>query len=635
MRATLGFLLRHSGSGIDYPPASCSFLEHHLMKLHRPGIALLAIIGVSLLLRSATYICWLDTALPWFPEMIPSTDMHATWEWSNGILAGDLLGHDTYHPEVQWMKDVGTKADWAQWWGDVRIFQQEPLYAYFIAALRWLLPSPLHTIPLLQLLLGGTLLPLAVYVLGRQIGGARTGLYAAAIAAVFGPGIFYQTTLLRDWTIPIGSALALALMIAGIRQTRLSLLLGAGLLLGVGATMKSSALLWLPICLCWLWFATKRPTSYTYQFKGAAALLFAFALGISPVIVRNCLVGAPPFALSNRLPEGLVLSNAADARPIGDHIPPSLVPTLKAAGGNPAKVIMEILRGYRNSPRAALRVQGTKLLAAFAPDDFADNQSYQFGTLRLPALRICPSWGFLLPLALPGMYFLLTKRKDRGLWVAGILATNTIAILVPNALGRYRLEALPLLALGAAQTINLAVVHYRTRSWKRLALCGTTVVSIALLTQWAWPPSWLQWDPRQSIQLSDRAKSMKVFCHQRRYMEAADEAADLSATASLFPAAQSEIPKARNDEIAFLVSAMMDATESNNLRRVNEAVRRARQRVHGATPGECLTRQEVTDILTGITPPGIAPQFADLLLAPPAAEPASYSRESPASASSR
>jgi hypothetical protein len=192
------------------------------------------------------------------------------------ILAGDLLGHDTYHPAFGWMMEAASPADWAQRWGDIHIFQQEPLYAYFVATLRWLLPSPLQAIPLLQLLLGGILLPWAVYALGRQIVGARTGLYAAAIAAVFGPAIFYQCALLRDWTFPSGSAFALRARVAGLRHSR---------------CIGSSA----PACcwargddestacsgclgLCWLCFFPQDRVR-TQAIKGAAAILLDSPLG--------------------------------------------------------------------------------------------------------------------------------------------------------------------------------------------------------------------------------------------------------------------------------------------------------------------------------------------------------------------
>ena len=587
------------------------------MKLRRPASTLIAIIALALLLRGVVYAWFLDTALPWFPEMATATDMHATWEWTDQILAGDLLGRDTYHPAFGWMKEAGSAEEWARRWGDIHIFQQEPLYAYFVAVLRWLLPSPLHSIPLFQLLLGGMLLPLAVYSLGRQIVGTRTGLHAAAIAAVFGPAIFYQCALLRDWTIPIGSAFALALAIAGIRRTRPGWLLGAGLLLGLGALMKSTALLWLPVVLFWLWFASGKTANRALAARGTAAVLLGFALGLSPLVARNCLVGAPPLALSNRLPEGLIQGNAADAYPAELYYPPSQDATLRASGGSALKVAGEILRGYGESPGSFLRVQGMKLRAAFAPVDLADNLSYDYGRLRLPLLRYCPSWGLLLPLAIPGVLLLLGGRRGRAPWVAGLLAANAVAILLPIALGRYRLEALPLLALGAGQTLRLVVVGVRRHRWRLLFVPSGVVAALALLLFWLWPPSWLRPNLRQSLQLLERNISMDIYSSQRRFVRAADEAAALAAAAATVPTAEPERLQARRDEITCLVFAMIEAIRAGQPQRADQLHQRAHRRMNGGPAERRLAPDEVAAFLAQRFPPAIARQLAEMLLAPP------------------
>jgi hypothetical protein len=584
------------------------------MKLRSPSTVLIAIIALSLMLRGMTYAWFLGTALPWFPEIATASDMHATMEWSDKILAGDLLGRDTYHPSFGWMQESGSPEEWARRWGDRHIFQQEPLYTYFVAALRWLLPSPAHSIPLLQLLLGGILLPWSVYALGRQIVGTRTGLYAAAISSAFGPAIFYQCALLRDWAIPIGSAFALSLAIAGIRRARPCWLLGAGLLLGIGATMKSTALLWLPVWLCWLWLFSRKAPSHTQALKSAAAILLGFALGLSPLVVRNCIVSAPPLALSNRLPEGLIQGNAADAYPVELFYPPSQDATLKDAGGSALKVSGSILRGYIEEPGAFFRVQGMKLRAALAPVDIADNLSYDYGTLRLPVLRYCPSWGLLLPLAIPGVLVLLLKRRGRTPWIVGILAANTIAVLLPIALGRYRLEALPLLAIGAAQTLRIVVTGLRRQRWRLVAIPIGAAATLALLLFWLWPPSWLRPNLRQSLQLMDRNISMDVYGNQRHFVKAADEASDLSIAAAGIPGAEHERLQARRDEIICLVFAIGDAVRLGNPQLADTVAQRARRRALGGPGERRFTQEEVAKFLSQRFPPQIAGQMAEILL---------------------
>ncbi len=591
------------------------------MSPFRSRTLLIAILAVSLLLRGAAYLAFHQSAMPWFPEEATQTDMHATWEWSERIRAGDLLGRDTYHPGFEWMAAADREAEWARRWGDIRIFQQEPLYPYWVALLRRGLPDALHTVPLAQLLLGGVLLPLAVYALGRQILATRGALYGAAVAAVFGPGIFYQLALLRDWMVPIGGALVLATAIAAIRRGAPGRLLGVGLLLGLATLLKSTALLWLPVLGWWLWRARERGTPAPVLVR-AAALGLGFALGIAPLVVRNVAVGAPPLALSNRLPEGLIQGNAADAQPVGLGHPPSQDAILHAAGGSSAKVVGEILRGYAADPGAFFRVQGAKLLAAFAPEDLADNFAYDYGRERLPVLRFCPSWGTLLALAAPGLVLLLVRRDARKRWIPGIVVANAVAILLPIALGRYRLEALPLLALAAGHGLRFAVVAFRARRWSRFALAAGAPAAVALLLQLVWPPAGLPWNPRQALQIVERGAAICIFSDRKQFERAADEAAALAARAGRFPEGEEEADRARLSEVLSLVHAAVQANQSDDAARGVRALERARARIVGNRMERPLPPSTVATFLAQNFPRPIAERIAGVLLSTAPLEPA-------------
>ncbi len=595
------------------------------MSPRRTRLLLCAILGLSLLLRGAVYHSFLGTAMPWFPLEATQTDMHATWQWSERILAGDLLGRDTYHPGFEWMAAADREAEWARRWGDLRIFQQEPLYPYSVAALRAILPSPLHAIPLLQLLLGGLLLPLGVFALGRQLLGPRSALFGAALAAVFGPGIFYQLALLRDWAVPIVGAFSLALAFSGIRRRDDRRLFAAGLLLGVAALLKATALLWLPALGWWLW----RARNTAGPARSAGLLALGLALGLAPLVGRNLAVGAPALALSNRLPEGLIQGNAADACPVGLGHPPSQDASLHAAGGSVAKVVAEILRGYAADPGAFFRVQGAKLRAAFAPVDLADNFAYDYGRERLPALRFCPSWGTLLALALPGLLLLLVRRHARRPWIVGILATNAVAVLLPIALGRYRLEALPLLALAAGHFLRFLVITVRAHRWPAFALGAGAVAGVAILIQATWPPAWLPWSERQSLQIVERGAAICIFSDRQEHERAADEAAALAAQAARFPEGEEEATRARLSEVLSLVHAAIQANRSNDEPRALRVLERARTRLIGGATERRLPAERVIAFLAQNFPAQVAERIAALLLADEPLAPAASTATQP------
>jgi hypothetical protein len=97
--------------------------------------ALAGVVVLACAMRLAHFNAIVHSAYPKFPEELVNSDMHTFLRWSDTILAGDLLGRDTYHPYVDWMQ-VAPLEDWYQWWGGKGVYQQEPFYAYFVASTR-------------------------------------------------------------------------------------------------------------------------------------------------------------------------------------------------------------------------------------------------------------------------------------------------------------------------------------------------------------------------------------------------------------------------------------------------------------------------------------------------------------------
>ena len=95
---------------------------------------LILIVGLSAIVRMVHFDVIVQTAFIDFPLYATETDMFGYWQWSDRIIAGDWLGRDTYHPEFGWMTALGDQLTWHHWWGDSRVFQQEPMYPYMLAA---------------------------------------------------------------------------------------------------------------------------------------------------------------------------------------------------------------------------------------------------------------------------------------------------------------------------------------------------------------------------------------------------------------------------------------------------------------------------------------------------------------------
>jgi len=400
-------------------------------------IILIVILGAALALRLSHFWFISQSAFPKITFYFSESDMHATWEWARTIVGGDLLGRDTYHPYFRWMKEIAPLETWYRFWGGKEIFQQAPLYAYWVAALAAASRSSINFIFFCQLILG-VAQGWIMFLLGRRLFGETAGLIAAALTALYGPFVFYQATLLRDWLPPIIESAALLLMLRAAERGKWADWALAGAAAGAAVLTRESGVLLLPVALVWLLVERARFV------KPAALLLAGFLVALSPLIVRNAIVGAPPLALSNRAAETLIEGNAAEASGAGVDTRP-IGAILHGTDGRIASVIGAIVKGYRGNPRAALDKYASKLRAVLGAPEIPDNLSYDYGRETSPVLLFTISFGLLLTLGVVGVFL---RPRARLLEIYGLISLAELMIL--PAVGRYRLVLAAVLILYAA-----------------------------------------------------------------------------------------------------------------------------------------------------------------------------------------
>nr|MDP9122738.1 glycosyltransferase family 39 protein [Acidobacteriota bacterium] len=133
----------------------------------RARAALLFILGVALVLRLAHW--WAVRRAPFFAQLVVDSDEYD--RWARQIAAGDWLGKE--------------------------VFFQAPLYPYLLGALYTVCGRSLDAVYLTQI--GCAVLGCyALYRAGRQMDSERSGLAAAALAAVYGPFLFYDVQVLKE-----------------------------------------------------------------------------------------------------------------------------------------------------------------------------------------------------------------------------------------------------------------------------------------------------------------------------------------------------------------------------------------------------------------------------------------------------
>ncbi len=444
---------------------------------------LVGILLGGLLVRLVHFWSISGTAFPKIPLVFDQSDMYAFWQWAQTILSGDILGRNTYHPYFNWMKAIAPLDTWYRWWGGKEIFQQAPLYAYWVAGLLAASKNSLNFVLFVQLMVGA-LQPLIMFFLGKRLFDERSGLVAAALTAFYGPFIFYQGTLLRDWLPPILEPLALLLLIQAQQERRGRDWLSAGAALGLALLAKENVILFLPLVGLWiLWeegFVRLRAI-------GLGALVLAgLVVSISPLLVRNAAVGAPLLASSGGAAGSFIIGNVADGFPVGATIPGSMKSILERSDGRLIAVIRETLKTYNGNWLKFVKLELVKFRGVWDPLEVADNLSFYYGLEVSPILRFMLSFGVIVPLGLAGLVVSLKIWRRHLLLILYGVATFA-SLIVPQIIGRYRLVLVPVLIVyGAGGLVWLGKTAQKKKMLHGIAYCGL-IAALAVVQQFLLP----------------------------------------------------------------------------------------------------------------------------------------------------
>lgn len=434
-------------------------------------LILAAILALALALRLAHW--WAVRDEPFFSWL--AMDSQEYDRWAREVAAGDWLGS--------------------------QVFFQAPLYPYFLAVLYALFGRNLDIGYLAQIALAvaGCW---ALYRAGREMGGARTGLAAAGLAAVYGPFFFYDVQLLKESPAVSVTCFLLWALAAARAQARVGWWLGAGVLLGILALLRENALLVIPFLLPLAW--RRDGGGMAGLLRRGGALVGGVILALLPVMLRNGLVGGDFLPTTFQGGTNFYIGNNPEAdgtyQPI---VPGKQIPALERR--EPVRVAEQAL-GRSLSPSEVSRYWLDKALAwaAAHPGDFFRLQVRKLGmfwswyewpdavdyyyvknlsrVLRLPLLE----FGGATILALAGLCFVLKRPGPFApalLFALGWMLSTVIFFLF----SRYRLPVVPsLLLLGGVAVDELA------RRKKALGLAGLGLVAFGI-------PAILSFEPRMDL----------------------------------------------------------------------------------------------------------------------------------------
>jgi 4-amino-4-deoxy-L-arabinose transferase-like glycosyltransferase len=412
-------------------------------------------------------------SLPFFERLVLDSEFYDVW--AQRLAAGDWLDGN-------------------------RPFFFDPLYPYFLGAVYHVFGRDLLLVRLLQVALGVGTCGL-VAVIGRQVGGRAVGNLAALVVAVYRPAIFEEGEIEKT---ALGVFLVTAALAFGLRRSALAR--GAsGLALGLAALARGNMILVIPAAALWFAVESSDENASARKIRGALAFLVGAALALAPVVWRNHQVsgewvlttagGGPNLYLGNNpWNQSGGYQYLPWIRPQSAHEANDWRAETERRFGRPVAAaevssywVGEAVRYMAQHPGDAAALWLKKLARLVANRELADAWDLQFVTrfvavLRLPLLGL----GVLLPLAAIGV--VAGRRRREVHLLAGYAALYLGSILLFWVFGRFRLYAVPALAVLAALGIQWIVRAARGRDVRRLGVAAAGAGALALSSFFA--PAW-------------------------------------------------------------------------------------------------------------------------------------------------
>jgi 4-amino-4-deoxy-L-arabinose transferase-like glycosyltransferase len=379
-------------------------------------------------------------------------------------------------------------------WIGSEVFYQDPLYPYLLAGLYGVFGVGSTGVLVVQALIDSMSVVL-VYWTARELFDDRTAWVAGALACLYRVSWFYDALLLKvPLTLLLAASTAWLLMRADSRQSLRAWFI-SGVALGLATLTRGNYLVFVPILVGWLGFATAG--ALTFRLRAMAAVFLGLALTIGPVALRNTWVADDFVLITSQAGQNFYIGNNRD-NASGVYKAPKFVianaeheqsdfrSEAKRRTGGPMKPselssywFSEAFREIAADPAHFARHTWRKFRLFFNHYEVPDNQSFVYfaqhvtGLLKLPT----PSYGVLLPLAAAGLWF---ARRKRSAWLLALFfASYAASVIGFFNVSRYRIPALPAVFVFAGYAATVLWAMGRRRETGDLRSLGVALLCIA------------------------------------------------------------------------------------------------------------------------------------------------------------
>jgi tetratricopeptide (TPR) repeat protein len=415
-------------------------------------------------------------------------------------------------------------------------FQRPPGYPYFLALAYALTGKSYLGARIVQMILGLGAAVLAFF-LGRALFSRAVGLLLAAFCATYWVFIYFEGELHAPVLITaFNLALLLALVRWAQRPTALRAVV-AGVLLGVGALIQSTTLLFAPVGGAWMAIAGRKLGARAT--RDALAFLAAAVVAVAPATIRNWVVAKDFVVISSNGAINLFIGNNEEADGVSVRIPDlqemawmsgwswfsydRIVGGMSLHEGRPLKY-SEASRIFtkkafdfiRENPKKFAELCVKRAALFWGPVEVANNRAIQVDKDRSPTLKRLPGFPLALSLSLAGLLALVWERRrvaaeNRAVWRDAALVAIVLFILtfflsfVPFlAAARFRVPIIPIVFIFAAYGLVRFAQALHGRAWKPAAVALVAWVGILFACR----HSFYESGPDEAWWHTDRAASL-------------------------------------------------------------------------------------------------------------------------------
>lgn len=451
-------------------------------------LALGAILLVGLILRASYLLEIVDAPDFDHPQLDPA---HYDY-WARGLVTGD------WTPPPGQPDPLVTSTP----------FVRPPGYPYFLALVYLVTDSSYLGIRVVQMALGLANCVL-MFVLARALFGRAVGLVAAAFMSFYWAFIYFEGELNAP-------AFTVFLLLAIMNILRLWLTkitfaraFAAGVLLGVFATIRPEALLFIPVLFVWTWWILRPSMQWRRLLLACVAVVAGIGLLITPVAIRNYVAGHEfvlictsgglnLYADNNELADGAwpqmdLKSSLGIGREWTNFDMPLFVKALERKLGRDDVTHTDVSNYFsklawdyiRKNPVRTLGLVAKKAALFWGPAEISNNKVVYYEKKNSLTLRYMPGFPIAAGMFVTGLLLLFleagaSRRQEHTvpriqMAVLFLLYVGiTFASILPfHVAARYRVRVIPFLLLFGAYAVCRLAAFVKARDYGKVAVWGT------------------------------------------------------------------------------------------------------------------------------------------------------------------